>query len=121
LPWLSDMLFGHASLPLTPPWERDRLVLVPAVAAARLAAEGGCHEVAPGEVLRRFDELPSRNRSSVREFAVAARPAVGDLRLQQPATPQHLFHELTQDAELAGETSRAGSERRPARRDPWSA
>jgi hypothetical protein len=67
------MLFGHASLPLTPLWERERVVLVPAVVAARLGAEGGCHEVEPREALRLFDELPSRNRSSVREFAAAAR------------------------------------------------
>jgi hypothetical protein len=80
LPWLPGMQFGNTSLSLAPLWERDRIVLVPAVVAARLGAEGGCQEVAPRETLRRFDELPSRNRSSVREFAVAARLAMGDLR-----------------------------------------
>jgi hypothetical protein len=74
------MLLGHASFSLTRFGEPDPVVMVPAPEALRLRRTGGYCEVAPTEALARIAALPSRNRTSVRDFVSAARLTRADLR-----------------------------------------
>jgi hypothetical protein len=74
------MLFGRASLNLTRLGETEAAVLVPAPEALRLRRMGGFCEVAPAEALARIEALPSRNRTSVRDFVSAAQLTRADLR-----------------------------------------
>jgi hypothetical protein len=109
------MLLGHGSLPITPMGGKDDLVLVSAMVAARLRAEGGYQAVAPAQALRRFDDLAFANRSRVREFATAARLAGAGLRDTDDQRLRALVHTGIRDGRVvavrpaAQETDRGAS------------
>jgi hypothetical protein len=96
------MLFGNSTLSVTPMWEKDRVVLVPAIEAARLRAEGACQEVEAAQALRRFDDLPSRDRSRVREFAMAARLAGNSLHDTDEPQVHALVRAAIRDGRVKG-------------------
>ncbi len=57
-----------ASLRLTPPWEKERLLLVRANEALRLCSGGGCEEVPAHRGVAWVERLSSRDRADVRRF-----------------------------------------------------
>jgi len=67
------MVFGHGTLTMARPGQRDGMILVPATTALRLRVKGRHVEVDRQDAVRAFDRFALANRASVREFAAAAR------------------------------------------------
>jgi hypothetical protein len=67
------MSFGHGTLTVARPGQRDGIVLVPATTALRLRAQGRCAVVDRQDALRAFDRFALANRASVRAFVAALR------------------------------------------------
>ena len=106
------MCFGRASLTVTRFGEKDAVVLLPAFAALRRRQAGGYREVGRTEALARIEERASRNRTRVREFALAARLTRSDLRELDDHRLLGLVREGIRDGRLIA--MRAVADQQPA-------